>query len=152
MLFVSLSHSLILNVQDSCWQEYFSPSEIEEIADYRSVDLPPAPELDIYLDGLKSLSPERLYTKLVSEELPIQSTNKWIQDSFYQSIRLFKSGFFPINNVTEGGLVKRIWSCVDACFDFSAITCTRLVGMMMAEVFLTSFLVAKNSANRLQTL
>ncbi|KAL9538383.1 hypothetical protein PS6_011572 [Mucor atramentarius] len=120
-----LSHSLILNIKDKRWYEYFSPAEIEEIRNYRPVDLPPVPqELDTYLNELKSVpSKDLYYAKLVSQELPLESSSKWAQDSFYNCIQLLKSGFFPITNVSESVLVKRLWSCLDASFDFSDIKC-----------------------------
>lgn len=114
--------------------------------------MPLTPELDIYLDELKYLSPDDLYAKLLSEKLPMGSNKKRIQDLFYQSICLLESGGFSINNVTESGIVKRIWSCVDACFDFSAITCIGPVGMMMTEFFLTNVLDSGEKCNKMDYL
>ncbi|KAF1799270.1 hypothetical protein FB192DRAFT_1385901 [Mucor lusitanicus] len=119
-----LAHSLILNVKDNDWYNYFSPEEMDEIASYFPVDFPPVAELDTYLNKLESLSSEELYEKLVSEKLPLASNDKWIQDSFYQCLRLLKSGFLPlVNGQSEGGLGKRMWSCIDPCFDFCQIDC-----------------------------
>ncbi|KAL9548249.1 hypothetical protein MBANPS3_005776 [Mucor bainieri] len=118
-----LAHSLILNVKDNDWYNYFSPQEMDEITGYLPVDFPPVAELDTYLNQLESLSSEELYEKLVSEKLPLTSNDKWIQDSFYQCFRLLKSGFIPINGQSEGGLGKRMWSCLDQCFDFCQIDC-----------------------------
>lgn len=84
-------------------------------------------EVECYLNELESLSSKDLYKRLSYEELPFNSDVKWIQDSLSQSLRLLKSGFLPANNITEGGLVKRVWCCLDACFDFSKIKCIRYV-------------------------
>ncbi|KAK4520018.1 Asparagine-rich protein (ARP protein) [Mucor velutinosus] len=120
-----LSHSLILNVRDKGWLKYFTSEELEEITTYKAINLPDVPEdVQSYLNDLRSLTPEDLYGKVVCEKLPLQSDKKWVQDSFYQCIRLLDSGFFPMNkNVTEGGLVKRVWGCLDTCFDYSEISC-----------------------------
>ncbi|KAL9554917.1 hypothetical protein PS6_003158 [Mucor atramentarius] len=94
--------------------------------DHHSVELPPVPgEVEAYLSELRGLCPRDLYTKVSSEELALNSDVKWVQDAFSQSIRLVQSVFFPVNNITEGGLVKRVWGCLDTCFDFSRITCIR---------------------------
>lgn len=89
LLYGSLSqHSLIVNIKDNHWYEYFSPDEIEEIRDYCPVNLPPDPqELDnTYLNELKSVpSKDLYYAKLVTQELPLEpASSTWAhQESFY---------------------------------------------------------------------
>lgn len=120
-------HSLILDVHNKGWLQYFEESELAEIRNYKCTDLPLIPEeVEKYLGELKGLCPEDLYTKVSSEILPLNSNTKWVQDTFAQAMRLIQPGFVPIGgNVTEGGLLKRMWGCVDSCFDFSTITCIR---------------------------
>lgn len=121
-----MSHSLILNINDNDWLNYFTEVELAEVRNHHSVELPPVPvEVEAYLSELRGLCPRDLYTKVSSEELALNSDVKWVQDAFSQSIRLVQSGFFPVNNITEDGLVKRVWGCLDTCFDFSRITCIR---------------------------
>lgn len=110
---------MILDANDGSWLEYFEENKLVEIRSHRCTDLPPMPEeVETYLEELKGLSPQELYTKLSSEEISLNSDIKWVQESFSQSVRLLQSGFVPISNITEGGLLKRVWGCVDTCFDF----------------------------------
>ncbi|KAL9559486.1 hypothetical protein MBANPS3_000402 [Mucor bainieri] len=64
------------------------------------------------------------YKLVTTEELSIVSDEKWIQDAFSQAIRLIRSSFIPVSTskTTEDGLLKRIWNCIDTCYDFSPIT------------------------------
>ncbi|CAO0793120.1 unnamed protein product [Mucor circinelloides] len=119
-----LCHSLIFDVKDKCWTEYFSPDEVLEIQEYKSVNLPPVPnEMQFYLNQLKDVEAQDLYEAVISKKFGLESNGKWVQDCFYDCIRLLRSDFFPLTNVLEAGIVKRMWSCLDACFDFSAIKC-----------------------------
>lgn len=153
--FFSLSHSIILDVQDKGWLEYFEESELAEIRHYKCTDLPPVKEeVEKYLSELRGISRQELYTKISPEEIPLQADKKWVQDTFAQSVRLLRSGFVPIGgNVTEGGLLKRVWGCVDSCFDFSTITCIRYSSCFTIEwCFITKQLLAARSAARHQQM
>lgn len=117
---------MIFDVKDKCWTEYFSPDELLEIQEYKSVNLPPVPnEMQFYLNQLKDVEAQDLYEAVISKKFGLESNGKWVQDCFYDCIRLLRSDFFPLTNVSEAGIVKRMWSCLDACFDFSVIKCIR---------------------------
>ncbi|KAG2220000.1 hypothetical protein INT45_001899 [Circinella minor] len=48
------SHSVILDVMDSCWRTYFTPDEMKEIRNYHKPQLKPLPvELKEYLDKFR---------------------------------------------------------------------------------------------------
>lgn len=116
----------MFNAQDNEWLEYFTEEEIIEIKDRNSVNLLAIPqELEPYMHQLQSMSPSDLYAKVTGESFPLESDCKWAQDSLYQTFRLLRSGFFNVKNVSEGGLIKRVWSCIDSCFGFSTITCIK---------------------------
>jgi len=121
-----LCHSFILNVQDTCWNAYFSKEEIEEIKRFHAVELPLLPsDTSAYLDELKVTPKSMLYGKVNEGFFASNSDQKWIQDCYNACFRLVESGFFPLRDVTEQGIGKRMWSCVDTCFDFSAVKCIR---------------------------
>jgi hypothetical protein len=53
ILFQSPCHSLILDVEDGTWRDYFTEAELDEIRDHKSKELiPPPTELKEYLDSL----------------------------------------------------------------------------------------------------
>ncbi|KAL9547024.1 hypothetical protein PS6_007367 [Mucor atramentarius] len=118
------SHSLILDITDSCWHDVFSPAERDEICGFQSIDLPNmSNEAEDYLQKLGGLDEVELLAKLESDELRMETDSNWIQKSYRDAFRLLRSDFFPLQNQTEGNVVKRVWSCVGSCFDFSSIKC-----------------------------
>lgn len=120
----SLSHSFILDAQDSCWESYFSEQEVDEIRCFRAVNLPVLLfDAKIFLDQLEATSKHSLYDKVNERTYAANSDEKWIQGAYNNCFRLIQSGFFPLHDVTEQGIGKRMWSCVDSCFDFSAVRC-----------------------------
>ncbi|KAL9547012.1 hypothetical protein PS6_007355 [Mucor atramentarius] len=86
-----------MDVRDSCWKEYFSNAEIDEIKRYEAIELPDLPvDVKAYMDELTATPRSELFEK---------------------------SGFHRLTDVTEQGMGRRVWSCVDKCFDFSGIRC-----------------------------
>ncbi|GAN11802.1 hypothetical protein MAM1_0985d11403 [Mucor ambiguus] len=120
-----LAHSLVLNVQDHCWQEYFTDSELDEIKYYKAIELPVLPSnVQVLLDDLKTTANSNLYNKVTQEIHASTSDEKWVQDAYNTCFRLIQSGVFPLSSdITEQAIGKRMWSCLDACFDFSNIRC-----------------------------
>ncbi|GAN11673.1 hypothetical protein MAM1_0801d11254 [Mucor ambiguus] len=120
-----LSHSFIFNCQDKQWLKYFTEDEIQEIRDFRFPDLPPPPEdLQTYLDLLETMDSDELSNSIATNQFPLESDAKWAQDAYSQAVRLLRSGFFTKKkDITETQLLKRVWTCIDTCFDFSNITC-----------------------------
>ncbi|EPB80999.1 hypothetical protein HMPREF1544_12313 [Mucor circinelloides 1006PhL] len=119
-----LCHSLLMDVRDSCWKEYFSSAEIDEIRRYEAIELPDLPvDVKAYMDELTATPRSELFEKVNQAFHPANTDKYWIQDTYNNCARLAQSGFYPLNDVTEQGLGRRIWSCVDKCFDFSRIRC-----------------------------
>lgn len=124
--FDSLSHSLILHINDACWKEYFSCEEIQEIQQYQAIQLsPPTADIQEFFNELKDTPRDDLYNKINDKTYIVNSDQKWVQDCYNACFRLVESGFFPLQDVTEQGIGKRIWSCVDSCYDFSTVRCIR---------------------------
>lgn len=80
----SLSHlSLILDVNDTCWNSYFTSAEITEIKQHNEIHLPIMPyNAKTYLDQLEAISNEDLYDMVNSAKFESDTDCKWIQDSF----------------------------------------------------------------------
>lgn len=115
-----------MDVTDSCWLDVFGKEERDEIRGFRCVDIPDlSVEVDTYLNQLEDLDVSKLHERVDSGDFKMESDSKWIQKSYRDAFRLLKSDFFPIQNQTEGSVVKRVWSCVDTCYDFSTIKCVR---------------------------
>ncbi|CAO3623644.1 unnamed protein product [Mucor fragilis] len=122
-----LCHSLIFHVEDDCWNDYFSQEEINEISNAHALQLPSLPvDIKIFIEQLEATPKNALYENLNSVPYPLDSDQKWVQDAYNSCLRLIKSGYFPLRgDVTEQGIGKRMWSCVDKCFDFSSVRCVR---------------------------
>lgn len=111
-----------MDINDACWSEVFEADEIEEIRGFRSVEMPVmSMEVESYIQALNTLHPSQLYTKVDSGVHDIASDSSWLQKSYRDAFRLLQSDFFPMESQTEGNVVKRVWSSLDCCFDFSAI-------------------------------
>lgn len=124
----SLSHSLILDVRDKCWLDYFSEQEIAEIKNHHAVELPMLPaNITTLIDEFACTPRDKLYDKINEVKYAPNTDEYWVQDAYNDCFRLLGSGFFPLHGVTEQGIAKRMWSFVDKCFDYSAIRCLRLV-------------------------
>lgn len=124
MLFNSLSHSLILNVRDSCWNDYFSPEEMDEIERHEAVQSPALTcDIKTYIDEL-TITPRSVLNEKANEVAHAPSTSKhWIQDTYNNCVRLVQSGFFALHDIPEQGMNKRLWTCEDKCFDVSNVRC-----------------------------
>ncbi|GAN11664.1 hypothetical protein MAM1_0789d11243, partial [Mucor ambiguus] len=116
------THSLILDITDSCWEDVFDDKEQDEIRAFRSVKMPAmSVEVETYLTQLENMPASELRKEVYRGDFAIESDCYWIQKSYQDSFRLLRSGFFPLHSQTEGNIVKRVWSCVDTCFDFSTV-------------------------------
>ncbi|OAD02037.1 hypothetical protein MUCCIDRAFT_163979 [Mucor lusitanicus CBS 277.49] len=101
-----MSHSLIFNLREIVWGNYFEDYETDEIRQYNAVELPEMPaDVIKYLSQLKGLTEEEIYNKLSTENFDIVSDEKWIQEAFSQAVRLMKCRVLPINKA------KQIISC-----------------------------------------
>ncbi|KAL7309982.1 hypothetical protein PS15m_010796 [Mucor circinelloides] len=117
-----LSHSLIMDIRHKCWLSYFSLEEIDEIKCHEAVQLPLlSSNLKSYIDQLVATPRSTLYETLNEVTHAPETDEHWIQDAYNNCFRSVGSGFFPLHDVTEQGIGKRMWSCVDKCFDYSSV-------------------------------
>lgn len=146
----SLSHSLILDVRDKCWLDYFSEQEIAEIKNHHAVELPMLPaNITTLIDEFACTPRDKLYDKINEVKYAPNTDEYWVQDAYNDCFRLLGSGFFPLHGVTELGIAKRMWSFVDKCFDYSAIRCLRLVrDFTLYEYQLIGLLIVVKNAVR----
>lgn len=82
-------------------------------------------EVETYLWQLQNVSPFELQKTVASGDHAIESDSYWIQKAYLDAFRLLKSGFIPLQSQTEGNIVKRVWPCLDTCFDFSTVKTVR---------------------------
>ncbi|KAL0135298.1 hypothetical protein V8B55DRAFT_1299334, partial [Mucor lusitanicus] len=80
-------------------------------------------EVETYIQELANSDPSELYTKVNADDFAMESDLNWIQKFYQDTFRLLRSGFFSLGSQTEANLIKRVWPCVDTCFDFSNIRC-----------------------------
>jgi len=103
-----------MDVRDSCWKKYFSSAEIDEIRRYEAIELPDLPvDVKAYMDELTATPRSELFEKVNQAFHPANTDKYWIQDTYNNCVRLAQSGFYPLNDVIEQGMGRRIWSCVD---------------------------------------
>jgi len=91
-----------LDVTDSCWLDAFGKEERHKIRGFRCVDIIPdlSLEVDTYLKQLEDFDASESHARVDSGDFRMESDSKWIR---------------------KGSVVKRVWSCVDTCFDFCTI-------------------------------
>lgn len=125
-LICSPTHSLILDITDTCWEDVFEEKERDEIRAFRSVTMPVmSVEVEAYLKQLENMPATELQKKVDCGNFLLKSDNNWIQKAYQDTFRLLRSGFFPLHSQTEENIVKRVWSSLDACFDFSTVKSVR---------------------------
>lgn len=106
----------------------FDVKEMEEIRSFRFAELPVlSVEVETYIQELANSDPSELYTKVNADDFAMESDLNWIQKFYQDTFRLLRSGFFSLGSQTEANLIKRVWPCVDTCFDFSNIRCAKCV-------------------------
>lgn len=95
---------------------------MEETSRFRSVELPAmSVEVETYLQELADLNLQQLYSKVDSGVYGLASDCSWLQKLYRDGIRLLQSDFFPLESQTEDNVVRRVWSCLDSCFDFITV-------------------------------
>ncbi|KAG1061092.1 hypothetical protein G6F42_027769 [Rhizopus arrhizus] len=95
-------HSLIMDITDACWSKVFEEEEMDEIRDYRSVELPlMSEEVESYLKQLQDLPASELYEMVDGGDFEMITDSNWIQKSYRDTFRLLRSNFFPLQAQTE---------------------------------------------------
>ena len=120
-------HSLVLDTTDLTWKKYFTSQEMQEIKQHRCkrlVDLPAS--LDQYIHQLQqSADVPALKQQLLTEK--DDENCEWLRNCVLNYLNLFKCGYLPLTDQTEGDMLRRIWFFVDTAFDTSHISCRGLV-------------------------
>jgi hypothetical protein len=114
-----------MDPSDLRWKDIFSEVDLAEIKRFNLQPLPNLPnETQQFINTFKNItSIEELLKKVNLTTIdPIKNpSDKWVQDSFYNCIKLFLSNYFPLSDQTEGDLLRRVWQCLDTVFDDSEI-------------------------------
>ncbi|KAF7727424.1 hypothetical protein EC973_007588 [Apophysomyces ossiformis] len=114
-------HSVILDLRDSIWSDYFTVSELEEIRSYNWKPLPDLPsDLQQYLDSFRTSQ----WAKASHFDPSIDFAREWAQGAIVDAARLL---IFDVtrSNLTEGDFMHRAWGFVDKAFDNTLIRVTR---------------------------
>jgi hypothetical protein len=102
LFFFSPCHSLILDVSDASWNDYFTEAELHEIKTANPKSLPSLPtDLQEYLNSIIQLkSIDAAYRELSKQFIsPIENSSlEWAQSSAYDYWKLFIFNFFPLNH------------------------------------------------------
>ncbi|KAG2233278.1 hypothetical protein INT48_001590, partial [Thamnidium elegans] len=114
---------LVLDIGDKTWGEYFTDEELHELQTFQNKQFEEIPaEVDVYMDSLTQfIDPEDLRSNL-KEELKCTSC-EWVRWTILGFMKLFDCNYLPLNNQSEGDLLRRVWSFVDSVFDYSKINC-----------------------------
>ncbi|KAG2218782.1 hypothetical protein INT45_000319, partial [Circinella minor] len=137
--FITPGHEApILDPKDTCWIDYFTDAELEEIKKENMVKLDPLPTA--INDYLKSY-----IGKHTSEELfehhnaklfhPIKEADlHWAQKIITEALNLYFYDFFPIVDRSEVDIIHRVWHCIEKCYDESNIKVRRLISRLLLSL------------------
>lgn len=108
-------HSLILDPDDSIWKQYFTMTELNEIRQYRSPQLPSMPDdLQDYLNSYdqKWKSAKELYVFADHQKHdPVDEIDKkWVRESMVRMSELFLyNDRLELDDSSEADLLHNVW-------------------------------------------
>ncbi|KAI9010313.1 hypothetical protein CLU79DRAFT_773810 [Phycomyces nitens] len=143
-------HSLIMDPDDTNWEEYFDKNELKEIREYNQTSLQPlSKEITEYLRSFASVhSVNELYLHAFSKVFdPLADPDSsWIQFAMAKSIRLFlKQSEIDFDILTEADVLKA-WDFITNAFDSSKIT------VISGEKMSSSTAIGKNKQRKLEAI
>ncbi|KAG1644675.1 hypothetical protein G6F44_002587 [Rhizopus delemar] len=111
-------HSLILDGGDQCWEAVFTKEDLKEIKTFKLKPLPVLPkDLKDYFNSILSMSSssqndlDSLFKKVKSADFHPQKDSilEWAQSTVLNTIKLFMSNYFPLNDQSKADILRRIW-------------------------------------------
>jgi hypothetical protein len=120
------AHSLILDVSDGVWKDYFSIEEINEIIGTKRTPLPSLPEeLSMYINSFDKdfTDPLNLYYQVNNKVFhPFEEKDKkWVQQTIRSAADLYLYKILDSCNSLEAKAKHRVWSFLYTLFDGSNI-------------------------------
>ncbi|KAI7907456.1 uncharacterized protein BX663DRAFT_864 [Cokeromyces recurvatus] len=148
-IYEHLAHSLILDVSDSIWTEYFTTEEIKEIMNTNRTTLPSLPEdLSNYINSFDKefVKPLDLYYQAHSNVFhPFQEKDKkWVQQICSSAADLYLYKVLDNYNTLESKVKHRVWNFLYTVFDGSKVK------VEIGEKSSVASAIRRNSERRLE--
>jgi hypothetical protein len=116
-------HSLVLDLSDESWKKYFSDQDTAEMMNYNEKKLPAlTAELNNFILEARKLPDADSFKQYLKQEFD-STACEWAKDTVLNYIKLFKYQQLPLNNQTEGNMLRRIWFFLDTVLDDPKINC-----------------------------
>ncbi|KAI9010984.1 hypothetical protein CLU79DRAFT_891055 [Phycomyces nitens] len=140
-------HSLILDLEDKTWNDYFTQAELDEIRDHRYKNMiAPPPEFKEYLEGLlQNDDIKKMHRDLLSNYYDPDTSPScyWAQTILINGLDLIRSGFFnKLSDCSERDFVTRIWKMMLTVHDYSKLSVNE-------EIFSNACSIEMNKSRRL---
>ncbi|ORZ18879.1 hypothetical protein BCR42DRAFT_411781 [Absidia repens] len=120
-------HSLILDVNDTTWDDYFTKEELMEIEAYNDLTFPPLPsELAAFLDNLSTAKNAKEARQLIFanglDDSDVESC-KWAKTAVISAAQLFDGSPIGVDfaRISEGDLLVRPWNMLSSAFETSLL-------------------------------
>ncbi|KAI8358555.1 hypothetical protein BD560DRAFT_335052, partial [Blakeslea trispora] len=116
-------HSFVLDTTDCTWEKYFTDEEMIEIRSHRLKKLANLPTpLNEYISQLQQLADVPSLKQQLGTEKD-DTDCEWLRNCLLNYLNLFKCGYLPLTDQTEGDMMRRVWFFIDTAFDTSKISC-----------------------------
>ncbi|CEI88568.1 hypothetical protein RMCBS344292_02951 [Rhizopus microsporus] len=144
-------HSLILDPNDPVWCNHFTAAELNEIRQYRRLDLPSIPDdLTVYLDSYDvqwaSVKDLYLFAENQQHDPVDEFDKKWVKESILRMAELFLYGDeLDLNDFSEADLLHDVWSFIYRAFR------DRQMKALLGEVASKAVALAKNKGRGLES-
>lgn len=117
MLVTSLACSIILNLNDEHWNDYFVPGELKKIKsalESRTELFPGA--MQQLMDDIPKGEILRNIFKFLNNKVidSIESRDiRWLKNTLQFAADLFVTGYLPLTNHSERDLIRKVWPFIE---------------------------------------
>lgn len=119
---------MILDLNDSNWDRYFTREELDEIdsvtKQIKSQEFPNDMKKVLKDDIPKTTDIKAIFQYLNTRPVyePLDNHHLyWLKRSMQEAAYLFLTGYFPITDELERDIIRRVWSFVGESFDSSEL-------------------------------
>ncbi|KAI9311337.1 hypothetical protein BX666DRAFT_1997377 [Dichotomocladium elegans] len=120
--------SLIMDPSDPIWAKDMTEDERNGIKSFKRQSVSPLPDdlatlLHTYRDK-KSFEEIEAHNIRLKYSPTNQPDHHWVKRSIDDCLNVLRINFFGRKEITEQDYMKRVWICIDKCFDGTDITVT----------------------------
>lgn len=133
-IFFSPGCSVILDTNDSNWEEYFTQAELQEINEAACIEKQPA-DLQQFFDAIpRTTDISEVFSHLNNLVIdPFENRGLyWLKKMLQNSADLLITRCLAITDEQETDIIRRVWSCVNEAFDGSDLKLRRYERILIA--------------------